>query len=62
MPKKKVIVDDFIVIKITGPDCRLGDWLILPGETATVPADLAAEWIREQRAVTITAEVQDGDR
>lgn len=57
MVKKKV---NEIVIKITGPDCRLGDRLMLPGETATVPADIAAEWIQTERAMTVVAEVPNG--
>jgi predicted NUDIX family NTP pyrophosphohydrolase len=57
MAKKK----SEITVKITGPDCRLGDRLMLPGETVTIPADSANEWIREQRAVTIAVEVPNGD-
>jgi hypothetical protein len=52
MRKKK----GFVVVKITGPDCRFGDRLIMPGETATVPAELASEWIETQRAVNVAAE------
>jgi hypothetical protein len=59
MTRKKTI--EMQTVRITGPDCWLGDRLYLPGETATVPAELAEEWILTERAVS-TAEVADGDR
>jgi hypothetical protein len=48
-------------ILITGPNCRLDDRLYRPGETATIPAELADEWILTERAVE-TAEVKDDGR
>lgn len=62
MPKKKIgAIESGIAIKITGPDCKLGDRLLLPGEITTVPADIAAEWIQTERAAIVTAEVKNGD-
>jgi hypothetical protein len=57
MAKKKI--GDFVIVKVTGPDCKLGDRLILPGETANVPADIAAEWIQDERATAVVAEVKN---
>ncbi len=59
MPKKKMINSDFVAVKITGPNCILGDRHYQPGETATIRSDIAAEWIRQERAVAVAAEVQD---
>jgi hypothetical protein len=55
MTKKKV--DELVEIRITGPDCRFGNRLYLPGETATVPAEIAAEWNKTGRAEYNFAEV-----
>jgi hypothetical protein len=45
-----------ITVKVTGPNCWLGDRHYLPGETATVPADTAREWISTVRATLTVAE------
>jgi hypothetical protein len=58
MTRKKSI--EMRTVRITGPDCWLGDRLYLPGETATVPSELADEWILTERAVS-TAEAQEND-
>jgi hypothetical protein len=52
MAKKK---KDEMIVKITYP-VLFGNRQILPGETATVPADVAEEWISTERA--INAEVK----
>jgi hypothetical protein len=54
-PRKKVD-KNLVKVRITGPRCRLDDRLYQPGETATVPAEIAQEWILDERAVP-TAEV-----
>jgi hypothetical protein len=59
MTRKKVT--GMMIVRITGPDCRAGNRLYLPGETATVPAEVAEQWILTERAVIIAAEVEDGD-
>ena len=59
MAKKKRADSNLIAIKITGPNCILGDRHYLPGETATIAADIAAIWIQQERAVAVAAEVQD---
>lgn len=59
MSRKKSI--GMAEVRVTGPGCRFNDRNILPGETATVPTELAREWIETERAVA-TAEVKDGDR
>jgi len=48
-------------VRITGPGCEYGGRLYQPGETATVPAEVAIEWIQDERAVALTAEVTHGD-
>jgi hypothetical protein len=56
--KKKI---EMMEVRITGPDCRDNDRQYWPGETVTVPAELAREWIQSERAVSVAAEVkQDG--
>lgn len=55
--KKKVSEENTIKVRITGPNCRVGDRLYQPGETANVPADVAYEWIQTGRAVEVAAEV-----
>ena len=45
-------------IRITGPDCWLGDRLLMPGETVTVDKAFADQLIETERAV-LTAEVKD---
>ena len=58
--KKREIVDEseMRTIRITGPECRFGTRHYLPGETVTVPADVAEGWILGQRAVEVAAEVK----
>ena len=46
---------------ITGPNCKLGDRVYMPGETAIIPEGTAKEWIQTGRAVAVTAEVRNGD-
>ena len=46
-----------IKVKITGPDCWVIDRHYQPGETATVPAHIAQEWITTGRATSKVAEV-----
>lgn len=58
MPKKR---ETMMTVKITGPNCRILDRLYMPGETALVPSALAQDWIDQQRAVEMTAEVTNGD-
>ncbi len=58
MNKKQV---DLVTVKITGPNCRLDNRLYRPGETATVPANIADEWILDERA-TLVAEEKHGNR
>jgi len=48
-----------VLVKVTYP-VQFGSRVILPGETATVPADIAEEWISTERA--INAEVTDDNR
>jgi hypothetical protein len=55
MAKKK---KDELVVRITGPECWAGDRLWKPGETATVPRQLAEEWILTERALKVEAEVE----
>lgn len=54
MAKKKKGIE----VRITGPHCEY-DRLYKPGETATVPAEIAQEWIQSERALAVGAEVQD---
>jgi hypothetical protein len=58
MPKKKI---ELVTVKMTYP-IRYQDRLLEPGETATVPAEIAAEWIEKMQAVNVAAEVaKDGE-
>ena len=61
MAKRKVEKMGMKEVRITGPNCRLDNRLYMPGETATVPVEIAQEWINDERAVDVTAEVADGD-
>jgi hypothetical protein len=54
MPRKKV---NEVKVKVTFP-VMFGARQILPGETATVPEDIAQEWISTERAISI-AEVKE---
>lgn len=60
MAKKKD--DALVTVRITGPECRDGDRLYLPGEDATVTAELAAEWKSDGRAFDKSAEVTTDER
>lgn len=44
-------------VKITYP-VWIGNRRYEPGETATVPADIAAEWIEKEQATGVVAEVK----
>ena len=55
MADKKI---ELVTVRITGPDCWLGDRHYLPGEDAIISPALAREWIRSERAVMV-AEVKD---
>ena len=59
MPRVKITMQ--VKVRITGEGCQIDDRLLWPGETATVPADVAARWINEQRAVEVAAEVKHGN-
>jgi hypothetical protein len=50
---------EMMQVKVVGPRCWVGNRLYRPGETATVPADLARVWIQEMRALAVSAEVKD---
>jgi hypothetical protein len=54
--RKNNHLEDSVTVRITGPNCWLGDRHYLPGETATVPADTAREWISTARATLTVAE------
>ena len=54
--------DALVTVRITGPDCWDGDRHYLPGENATIPAALAAQWVGEVRADYLPAEVTDDSR
>lgn len=59
MPRKKT---EMVKVRVIGPNCKYGDRVIMPGETATIPAELAEGWILSMRAVIIAAEVKkDGN-
>ncbi len=50
-----------MIVEVTGPRCWVNDRHYLPGETATVPASIAREWIQTRRAVAVAAEVEDDE-
>jgi len=55
MPRKKKEQVNEKTVRITYP-VLLGNRIINPGETATVPAYIAIGWIEQERAVDVTAE------
>ncbi len=55
MTKRKVNSTNTMQVKITHP-VKFGELLLQAGETATVPADLAREWISTERAISMIAE------
>jgi len=63
MPKKRKEIDltDSTYMKATYP-IKYGNRVIQPGETITVPAEVAAEWRAKEWAAYVTAEVNDDDR
>lgn len=62
MARKKVSQEreGMMTVKVTYP-VMLGNRRIHPGETITVPADIAAEWREKEWAAYVTAEVKHGD-
>jgi hypothetical protein len=59
MTKKRKEIDllDDTVMRVTYP-ILYGSRVINPGETITVPAEIAAEWRAKEWAAYVTAEVQ----
>lgn len=57
MPRGKRLEKGVVEVKITYP-VWIGDRQYQPGETATVPADIAEEWIEKEQAVGVAAEVK----
>jgi hypothetical protein len=64
MPRKRKLFTtdpkDFMEVRAIGPGCIWNGW-IRPGETATVPVNVAREWIQLVRAVAVAAEVKEDD-
>lgn len=61
MPRRRKD-ENLVKVRVTGPNCKYGERVIMPGETATIPAELAEQWKQSGRAVDVAAEVQkDGN-
>jgi hypothetical protein len=58
----KTKTNQLVTVRITGPDCWDGGRHYLPGEDATVTAELAAEWKSDGRAFDKSAEVTTDER
>lgn len=61
MPRRRKD-ENLVKVRVTGPNCKYGERVIMPGETAIIPAELAQEWNQTGRAVIVTVEVINGDR